>query len=122
MKANLARQNVPFADGDQRDETRCPITMEAKCREYGSFRTEVYLIDLSANGCKVETSMRIRPGQRIWLTLNGLESRLAYVRWSDHGTMGCQFDEPLHNAVVERLTSRHSYLQENAHSQPRLNT
>lgn len=110
MNANQARQDAPFTDTDQRDESRCPVTIEAKCREFGSFRTEVYLIDLSAKGCKIETSLRIRPGQRIWLTLNGVESRLAYVRWSDQRGMGCQFDEPLDDAAIARLTSDHSYL------------
>ncbi len=107
MKAQQTTRYLPFAEGDQRDETRRPITMEAKCREYGSFRTEVYLIDLSAKGCKVETSLRIRAGQRIWLTLHGLDHRQAHVRWSDHGTMGCQFDDPLSEAELGQLASNH---------------
>lgn len=113
MTANQAKKNAPFNHGDQRDESRCPVTIEAKCREYGSFRTEVYLIDLSAKGCKIETSLRIRPGQRIWLTLSGFESRLAHVRWSDQRGMGCQFEEPLQDAAIARLTSNHSYLTNN---------
>lgn len=105
MTADQANNDPPAADGDQRDETRLPVTMEAKCREYGSFRTEVYLIDLSAKGCKVETSLRIRSGQRVWLTLAGLETREAQVRWSGRGSMGCQFDEPLPEAILAQLAS-----------------
>jgi len=108
MPDNLARKNISFAAGEQRDESRRPITMEAKCRENDSFRTEVYLIDLSAKGCKVETSLRIGPGQRIWLALGDLDSRLAHVRWSDQGAMGCLFDEPLPDAVVAHLSAHHS--------------
>ncbi len=103
MTADQAKNDPPVAYGDQRDETRLPITIEAKCREHGSFRTEVYLIDLSAKGCKVETSLRIRSGQRIWLTLADIAPREAQVRWSGRGTMGCQFDEPLSDTVVARL-------------------
>ncbi len=103
MTADQAKRRPPVVDGDQRDETRLPVTMEAKCREYGSFRTEVYLIDLSARGCKVETSLRIRSGQRVWLTLAGLESREAQVRWSGRGSMGCQFDEPLPETILTQL-------------------
>ncbi len=105
MTADQARHDPPVVEGDQRDEARLPITMEAKCREYGSFRTEVYLIDLSAKGCKVETSLRIGSGQRVWLTLAGLETREARVRWSGRGAMGCQFDEPLDEALLAQLAS-----------------
>lgn len=116
MNANQARQDAPIPNTDQRNESRCPVTIEAKCRECGSFRTEVYLIDLSVKGCKIETSLRIRPGQQVWLTLNGFESRLAHVRWSDQRGMGCQFDEPLHDAMIARLTSDHTYLTKDAYS------
>lgn len=105
MQTHLARNTIPLSENDQRGESRRAITVEAKCREHGSFRTEVYLIDLSANGCRVETSLRIRPGQHIWLSLGGLESRLAHVRWSDQNAMGCQFDEPLHDAVIAQLSA-----------------
>ena len=40
---------------------------------------------------------------RVWLTLPGLEPKLAKVRWVRGFTIGCEFDQPIHAAVFNHL-------------------
>jgi hypothetical protein len=39
----------------------------------------------------------------VWLKLEALEAWRATVVWTDKDALGCEFDMPLHAAVLKRL-------------------
>nr|MDQ3077917.1 PilZ domain-containing protein [Pseudomonadota bacterium] len=57
-------------------------------------------------GCRVELVERVRPGDRLWLSLPGIESLEAAVCWVDNFVAGVEFVRPLHPSVFEMLTQR----------------
>jgi hypothetical protein len=50
--------------------------------------------DVSQRGIKVRASF-IRPGDEVYVEMNGLERRKAVVRWTQNGTAGLNFVQPL---------------------------
>lgn len=72
-------------------------------RELGQTRMGARVIDVSLEGCKVETNSPLRTGTQVWVTLPGLRPQAARVVWSRGYTAGCRFALPLHPAVFETL-------------------
>jgi hypothetical protein len=62
-------------------------------------------LDLSCHGVRIAAIERLRVGEVLWITLPGLEPRRATVKWVDRFDIGCEFDEALHPAVLERMFS-----------------
>lgn len=80
---------------------------EVRLRQAGGCNTTADLCDLSATGFCVRWPSDLRAGQRIWLTLPELRPLMATVIWSSGSKIGCQFDVPLHSAVLYRLKTVH---------------
>jgi hypothetical protein len=62
-------------------------------------------LDLSCHGVRLAAMERMRIGEALWITLPGLPPRRATVKWVDRFDIGCEFDEALHPAVLERIIS-----------------
>jgi hypothetical protein len=62
-------------------------------------------LDLSCHGVRLAAMERMRIGEVLWITLPGLPPRRASVKWVDRFDIGCEFDEALHPAVLERIIS-----------------
>jgi hypothetical protein len=62
-------------------------------------------LDLSCHGVRLAAIERMRIGEVLWITLPGLPPRRASVKWVDRFEIGCEFDEALHPAVLERIVS-----------------
>lgn len=62
-------------------------------------------LDLSCHGVRLAAMERLRVGEPLWITLPGLPPRRAVVKWVDRFDVGCEFDEALHPAVLERIIS-----------------
>lgn len=60
-------------------------------------------LDLSCHGVRLAAMERLRIGETLWITLPGLQPRRATVKWGDRFEVGCEFDEPLHPAVFDRI-------------------
>jgi hypothetical protein len=78
----------------------------AHCRTATGRDGDVFIVDLTAEGCRIFTKavplseglrVRIRPGQ--FETLSGV------VRWVRRGFAGIEFDKPLYGPVAEHLQS-----------------
>lgn len=54
----------------------------------------ITVLDLSYDGCKVETSLSLQPGERLRFSALKLGSLTATVRWSDGTQAGLCFKEP----------------------------
>ena len=60
-------------------------------------------LDLSCHGVRLAAMERMRIGEAVWISLPGLPPRRATVKWVDRFDIGCEFDEALHPAVLERI-------------------
>jgi len=60
-------------------------------------------LDLSCHGVRLAAMERLRIGETLWITLPGLPPRRATVKWVDRFEIGCEFDEALHPAVLDRI-------------------
>lgn len=77
--------------------------LEGSVREQGKPGIEAVVLNISASGCRLDTSVRFAEGTRIWVRLPGLEPWESRIIWSRGGSAGCRFVLPLHPAVVQRL-------------------
>lgn len=90
-----------------RAEARLSVYLHnAKFRESGATGTGVTVEDLSRKGFRTEWPYPLKPGDRVWITLPGLEAKCARVRWTRGFSIGCQFEEPIHQAVFDHLLRR----------------
>ncbi len=62
-------------------------------------------LDLSCHGVRLAAMERLRVGEPLWISLPGLPPRRSVVKWVDRFEVGCEFDEALHPAVLERIIS-----------------
>jgi hypothetical protein len=76
----------------QRRERR-PVAMQALVASDDGQTGEALLLDLSYDGCGIETPLPLRPGQAITLSVPGRGAIRARVRWCDDGKAGLVFDK-----------------------------
>lgn len=80
--------------------------MKATCRTQGGFKIEVQVLDLSQVACMIDCrAWSPKPGECIWVKMEGLEALPASVIWLEDGLAGLAFETMLHEAVHVRLTS-----------------
>ena len=60
---------------------------------------------MSCHGVRLAAIERMRIGEVVWITLPGLPPRRSMVKWVDRFDVGCEFDEALHPAVVDRIVA-----------------
>ncbi|NNC72408.1 MAG: pilus assembly protein PilZ [Sphingomonadaceae bacterium] len=93
-----------------REAERRPVGMRVGFRKRGYDQAKADVLDLSAKGFKIDTAMSLGVGTEVWLTLPGMTSRPAIVKWSENFIAGCEFIEPLHIAVLEDFLKRNNSL------------
>ena len=91
------------ADTGKRAQDRLKVDMRAEMRQPLRKGVPVFVTDLSAHGCRFETRERLAVDSNLWLKLPGLEALYSRVAWVAEWEAGCEFGQPLHPAVVERL-------------------
>jgi hypothetical protein len=91
---------------DQRDDDRRAISATISFRQPGRKGNMVSLRDVSATGCRFTSYAHPVIGQRIWISLPGLESLVATVRWVRGNDCGCQFERALYPAVLDSIVQR----------------
>lgn len=92
---------------DERGTVRLDVRMKGSLREHGHSSFSVDVVDLSASGCRLDTSCLIEPGTRVWLKFPRLGALVTTVMWRDGFRYGCSFDQPLHMAVFDHIVKRH---------------
>jgi hypothetical protein len=60
-------------------------------------------LNLSCHGVRLAAMERLRIGEPLWITLPGLPPRRAVVKWVEAFEVGCEFDAPLHEALLDRI-------------------
>ncbi len=91
---------------EQRDDNRRLVSASISFRQPGRKASTVSLRDVSATGCRFTSYVQPGIGQRIWISLPGLELLGATVRWVAGNDCGCEFDRALYPAVLESVMMR----------------
>lgn len=89
-----------------RREERTPISAEISLRRSFETRYQVQIVDLSPHGCRVELVERVQPGDRLWISLPGIETIEATTCWVEDFVAGVEFSRPLHPSVFDMMTAR----------------
>lgn len=78
--------------------------MKAKCRSHSGAKVELSVLDLSPIGCMVRRhAWSAQVNERILIQLEGLSYQPATVNWVEGELAGIEFEQLLHEAVLERL-------------------
>lgn len=78
--------------------------MKAICRSHSGAKIELPVLDLSPIGCMVRRhAWSAQPDDRILIQLEGLGFQPATVSWVEGERAGIEFEQLLHEAVLERL-------------------
>jgi PilZ domain len=93
---------------EHRKTLRLDVRFHAGLREPGSAQKfEVEVIDLSMTGFRFETSFTLRAGQKVFVTIPGVNTLEAVVAWGRGYIYGAQFERPLYNAVFDHIAAKH---------------
>jgi len=78
--------------------------MKAWCRSQSGMKIELPVLDISPIGCMVDrVAWSAQPDDRILIQLEGLGFQPARVSWVEDERVGIEFEQLLHEAVLERL-------------------
>lgn len=106
-RASFVRADDGLAT-ETRRSTRISVSFsDVRLRQMGGHSAPTELCDLSNTGFCAQWPSDLRAGQKIWLTLPELRPLMATVIWNSGTKVGCQFEVPLHAAVLYRLTTVH---------------
>ena len=107
-KAGLVFTSDQFTAKEKRERVsnRFPITADVSLRRRGMATYGVRVVDLSAEGCKVELVERPRGGERMTIRFEGLEAMDAEVCWVEGFQAGLRFERSIHPAVFDLLLTR----------------
>lgn len=92
-----------------------PIRLNVNCQAWistGQAKSEVHLIDISAAGAKLRATQKLYPGDVVQLSLEGLGSMMATVRWSNGKAVGLMFKEPLKFAQLAEWSTARAAVQQ----------
>jgi PilZ domain len=93
---------TPLDTGGRRAD-RVIVGFNAQLKEAGTFKFPVRVRDLSTSGFKFESSSKLHPGARVWLTVPGLGPLEGEIKWRDGFLYGCAFATSLYPAVLDHI-------------------
>lgn len=94
--------------GEHRRTLRLDVRFVAGLREPGSSQKfEVEVIDLSMTGFRFETSFTLKQGQKVFVTIPGVNTLEATVAWGRGYIYGAQFERSLYGAVFDHIASKY---------------
>ena len=85
---------------------RVPLRADIDFRRAGDHRYRVNILDFSPEGCRIESPVQVAIGDKIWISLPGLESIQARVCWIKDWSVGVQFDRALYPSVFDMMHER----------------
>jgi hypothetical protein len=98
----LARVGTIDAE-DQRKHPRSDVRLETVIEGPDSGFDFALIINLSAGGFLAQTPINLPVGSELWIEFADSARMPASVRWRGDGLLGCEFDEPLPEALFARL-------------------
>lgn len=100
---------VRLGESGRRDRTgeREPVAIHATCRIGERDDEDVLITDLGRTGCKIHTgAVGVTKVETLVLTLDGCAPIHGSLQWIKGGMLGVHFDQPLGDALLERLCSQ----------------
>lgn len=82
---------------------RQKVLIGVKLRRRGESWFASRVTDLSQEGFRLATFVKLSPGMQVWIMLPGFEGRKATVSWVGHHEAGCTFETPLHPAILDYI-------------------
>jgi PilZ domain len=107
LKMSSRPGTVPAWKQDERSAVRLDVRTKAHLREPGAMKFDVDVRDLSVTGCRFETSANLAPNSFIYISVAGISPLEATIAWRDGFRYGCEFQRPLHNAVLDHIVKQH---------------
>ena len=92
-----------LAGADQRLARRRLVNFGGRLREAETRESEVTIVDLSANGCRLTPPRNLAVGRVFWLKLADLEARHCDVLWIEGEQVGCEFSNALTDEEIDLL-------------------
>jgi hypothetical protein len=86
-----------------RSAPRITVAGSITMRQRGARSIAVIIEDISPGGCRVQWPHALNIGDRVWVTLPGLQAIPSVVIWTADFKLGCRFEVPLHIAVFKSL-------------------
>ena len=103
VSVNVARNDL--AVDSRRCSDRETITAEILVRQSNTQLFPTTLSDLSVTGFKMLSCTNLDPDKLVFVTLPGLQTLGAHIRWVRYHDFGCEFTAPLHPAVLAHIVS-----------------
>ncbi len=99
----LAFDRSPRLAAKLRRQPRASVAITCQLRVDSTGWRPASLVDLSTEGFRIAWLPKCGIGRKLWIRLPGYEAMQATVRWRDNRGVGCQFDRPLHQSVIDHL-------------------
>jgi hypothetical protein len=98
---NQARTSQP----ERRIAERLPMQQVVSFRPAGGDRLSAVLSDITPIGCRLSGTPEFAVEDTVWIWIGALEGRPTRVAWHEGGTTGLNVLQPLHPAVVARIST-----------------
>lgn len=86
-----------------RKHERGDVRIAAEIRESGAGKQKISVTDLSRSGFRMHCIFLIPKDRTVFLTLPGFAALEAHIAWKEGDYYGCEFSQPLHEAIFEHL-------------------
>ena len=93
---------APSPEGEQREPGSVQLSLPARVRE-GTRRWTIDVASLTARTVEFDCYAALRMGALLWIVLPGLEGWPARIVGVEGYRFTCEFTQPLHPAVLERI-------------------
>jgi hypothetical protein len=100
----LDRSDSLAADS-RRSNNREAVTSEIFVRQTNTQLFRTILSDLSVTGFKMQSCTSLDEDKLVFVTLPGLQTLGAHIRWVNYHDYGCEFTMPLHPAVLDHVVA-----------------
>lgn len=93
----------PEHDRTMRAAERKYARIGVKVRRTGETWFKSQIADVSVDGFRLQSFMKLTAGTDLWIMLPGFEGRRARVLWTRAHESACAFERPLHPAILDYI-------------------
>ena len=88
---------------EKRGEPRYAVVVTGKLRNASGTSEAIQITNLSVGGCRLMSRKRMGEGDFLTLRIGPVGTLDAKVAWREDDLHGIQFEQPLHQAVLDHL-------------------